>query len=728
MPLPPPAQCPPPASVLLSATLAIDESAIDASDAEYAAAFASATSLASDFPASEHFTEHSHHIANVDVRHVICARALTRNPDFDPDPLVDIPLRHAIEVVRRSRRLAHLPPELPEPVIGVKRKLPFDDVDDPPPPPLSPKPTKRPRLLSELDQPAAAPRRPSTPRPPSFAPPSFKFRTFVLAPPPAPSTSAATSRLIARTSPTSPLSTGPPAVLQSAPSPAADAAGTSPAPAAAGGPALRLPLPASVAPAPPPVTRRKSRSKRAKHAPAYKPLPSTPPPLIEYDYTILDFDKADITCSPSPRRSLPPPSPPPGPVPARPVAAQRPTHHRPDYYLQRAQDYRALLPLEQVRPAMALDSNDQPVLAVERLNRTVPGWRGAAPRPTIARVRAAWATPQLKDILQCLHIVPYLGRNTAISDMNGRTVFYRSTPFREHPGQDVVEQFAADSYRFAAASPITPGDRRHNARGQHYACILGVHRQYAKEAYYTRFHRRYLDNVAWYFREDGPASRLTKYLTTLIDTRFPAIAARMRANHAWHYQHTLASGTPLVPQFGLFWNFCINLPSPESGVPRVFCTPHSDAMNCAVLLCAVFVFWSKDWLAEEEWSWLVIWELGIVVECPRGCFLLYPSALFFHFNARIVKCPKGQKPTPTNSEELPKTDGFPLGARGSGVWFTQASMHSHTSERDGRGRLPDYEALARSCFPDMAPVVLSSSPTLDHLVDAFASAPFLSEL
>lgn len=102
------------------------------------------------------------------------------------------------------------------------------------------------------------------------------------------------------------------------------------------------------------------------------------------------------------------------------------------------------------------------------------------------------------------------------------------------------------------------------------------------------------------------------------------------------------------------------------------------------------------WLSEDEWSWLVIWELGIILQCPRGAFVLYPSALLFHFNVRVVKCKKGSQPDLNNSDEL-VADG--TGRRGSAVWFSQSTMFSCTNEKDQHGSYPDYDEVARSCFP-----------------------------
>ncbi|EJD42787.1 hypothetical protein AURDEDRAFT_168031 [Auricularia subglabra TFB-10046 SS5] len=758
---------------------------LDATDEEYAEVLEAAGGLADEtYPRTQHFTKEAISVVNVDIAHVMTARALSRYGDANPDPCLPVPSRQALVVVRRSLRLAGRPAEVAAPPAATKRRVrPLnEDAEEPP--------RKRCRK-GRAERPAEA----------MATPPRFCYSTVVVVPldraaeareacadggqgidggvakddAAGASDGAAGFRADRATE-----SSGAAGEDCTAPGPRSEGVAARPSPVGGGrssraglasgsraaggrgdgatsieglerherllhdelgaresgpaggaaGAAMNWALGVEAAvmqPAGEAPVRRKSRSKRRKNGPrgsqqksaAQGGLQESPEPELEpeYEYHVASFTEDDTSCKPTPQPAYAPPPPAPPRIELPQAGASRPTHHSPSYRVRRVQEYRSLLPLEVIQPAVVLDASDRPLLEVECLNRTAPGWRGFIPRLRISSVRKEWGTPGLKEIIDELKIVPYAGLNTAISDMSGRTVFYRTTPFREHSGEDVVEAFAADSYRFAAACPIKAGDRRHNPRGQHYACIMGVHRQYAKEAYYTRFHREYKEEIDWYFRENGPAWRITRYLTAIIDTRFPAVSERMRRNHAWHYEHTLASGSPLEPQFGLFWNYCINLPSPEAGVPRVFTYPHTDCMNCAVLLCAVFVFWQKGWVGEDEWSFLVVWELGVIVECPRGCFLLCPSALLFHFNARVVKCKRGESPTPSNTQELPKTAGFPIGGRGSGVWFTQASMHSHTSERDSKGRLPDYEALARQCFPDMRPVAWD-----------VAEAPFLSEL
>jgi hypothetical protein len=99
----------------------------------------------------------------------------------------------------------------------------------------------------------------------------------------------------------------------------------------------------------------------------------------------------------------------------------------------------------------------------------------------------------------------------------------------------------------------------------------------------------------------------------------------------------------------------------------------------------------------KQHSWLVIWEAGIVIELPARVFLLYPSALFFHFNVDIDRITGGHLASPflvsadallhlivvTDDKECPTPENsVPLSAecgQGSCVWFNQASMFQ-TSE------------------------------------------------
>ena len=47
----------------------------------------------------------------------------------------------------------------------------------------------------------------------------------------------------------------------------------------------------------------------------------------------------------------------------------------------------------------------------------------------------------------------------------------------------------------------------------------------------------------------------------------------------------------IKPLFGVFWNFCVNAPYPKAGVKEVICRPHIDAMNVAIGVCVVLVYY-----------------------------------------------------------------------------------------------------------------------------------------
>ncbi len=111
----------------------------------------------------------------------------------------------------------------------------------------------------------------------------------------------------------------------------------------------------------------------------------------------------------------------------------------------------------------------------------------------------------------------------------------------------------------------------------------------------------------------------------LLAQYFPGVALRYEECIAYTRAHY-----GLTPDYGLFWNWCLNAPRP--GVKRVHCDPHVDAKNLALGICIVFVY---GFFNHREKAWLVIWEAGVCIELPPGVFLLYPSSLFIHFNVDL---------------------------------------------------------------------------------------------
>jgi len=113
----------------------------------------------------------------------------------------------------------------------------------------------------------------------------------------------------------------------------------------------------------------------------------------------------------------------------------------------------------------------------------------------------------------------------------------------------------------------------------------------------------------------------------LVNKHFPKIAERYRQNAADIKKKHKGE---IEPHFGLFWNFCLN--AAHRDVPRVHCWPHIDSKNIAVGVCVLYIYGDFN---SKELSWLCIWEAGIIIELPPGVVLIYPSALFYHFNVDI---------------------------------------------------------------------------------------------
>ena len=67
---------------------------------------------------------------------------------------------------------------------------------------------------------------------------------------------------------------------------------------------------------------------------------------------------------------------------------------------------------------------------------------------------------------------------------------------------------------------------------------------------------------------------------------FPELAARIHQVNL-----KLEQNFQVKPDFGLFWNFCVNAPYEPDGIEEVLCHPHVDAMNGAIMVCVVLVYY-----------------------------------------------------------------------------------------------------------------------------------------
>ncbi|KAG6371709.1 hypothetical protein JVT61DRAFT_9053 [Boletus reticuloceps] len=210
---------------------------------------------------------------------------------------------------------------------------------------------------------------------------------------------------------------------------------------------------------------------------------------------------------------------------------------------------------------------------------------------------------------------------------------------------------------------------------------------------------------------------LTRHVCRILWLYFPECAARFQfAVDFWKKRG-------LVAQFGLFFNFCPNIPLSKG---RVHTLPHADRKNIAGGLCVLMAYHRNKSFNSKERAWLVIWELGIVLELPVGVALFYPSALFYHFNIDIadleIICAK-EFPDITKRNEYPKWCSDAEG-RGSLVWFNQASMiqsahldHLTVDEakKDGVDTATDFKADADKYFTPASPFTCPPPAALAQL-------------
>ncbi|KAF7311536.1 DEAD-domain-containing protein [Mycena kentingensis (nom. inval.)] len=207
-------------------------------------------------------------------------------------------------------------------------------------------------------------------------------------------------------------------------------------------------------------------------------------------------------------------------------------------------------------------------------------------------------------------------------------------------------------------------------RGPHMAIIAGWYRQSAKRPTLAAWHRDNEDLMENILKLKVMKD-LIGQITAVVEHVFPGIAKRFRKESKWHKKNY-----GIEPHFGLFWNFCLNAWFP--GQKFISCGPHADSKNTATI-CALFVYVLKGFeFNDDEYIWLVIWEAGVAIQLPAWTLLLYPSALFFHFNIdmadmKLVVVKGKDRPTPENSRPL--ASGGKEG-RGSIVLFNQSTMRA----------------------------------------------------
>jgi len=195
------------------------------------------------------------------------------------------------------------------------------------------------------------------------------------------------------------------------------------------------------------------------------------------------------------------------------------------------------------------------------------------------------------------------------------------------------------------------------------------------------------------------------FATRIVTSVFPGVKKRFEKSARWHRERH-----GITPEWGLFWNVCINSAFDLPGAsPLVHTGPHADEKNAvAICLLLIYVMAGAEFNHTQR-SWLVIWEAGVVVELPPWVIAAYPSSLFLHFNIdvnniRFVTTEGDVRPTPATSRPLVEGDNA---GRGSCVFYNQASMYAASetghgsiaaARLAGASTTSDYVGTAQEAF------------------------------
>ncbi|KAJ6477466.1 hypothetical protein C8R47DRAFT_937425, partial [Mycena vitilis] len=314
---------------------------------------------------------------------------------------------------------------------------------------------------------------------------------------------------------------------------------------------------------------------------------------------------------------------------------------------------------------------------------TSTGWHGISP-PGRAKAlvrqkyRAEPGAKQLHEYICRFLPVPYRiapevseERATFLVDSDDRIIMFRTyrPEWLMHSVDEVQEMvdtlvghhLASQSLRNACAK---------GERGPHFPCIIGYHRQSAKKPFLTSWHQKNKADVDA-FLALPITQRIIKWVSSVVKLVFPGVAASFEKEAA-----IILDTYGIAPQFGLFWNLCLN--AAFEGQDRIHCDPHADRKN-RIGVCGVLthILRGGEGFNHFQRTWLVIWEAGVVIQLPPWVLVLYPSALFYHFNIDIDQLEfvstEGTVDWPTRDNSRPVVAGDEWG-RGSMVFFNQSTM------------------------------------------------------
>ncbi|KIY62105.1 hypothetical protein CYLTODRAFT_494872 [Cylindrobasidium torrendii FP15055 ss-10] len=287
------------------------------------------------------------------------------------------------------------------------------------------------------------------------------------------------------------------------------------------------------------------------------------------------------------------------------------------------------------RDRRGADEVDLPGIDVEEVRTADGGWQGSRQvvRDIGVDVVAKWEARTLGQYLADVVLVPFRNSGqlpTKIYDNMGRLIIYRTALVGFINPELTVEyaatklspfmaQFMYECQKFVLGCTVEEGNQ---VRGPHFFQISGYDRNNKITPELRAWHRNHqnMRALATLFRVDGPMYRVTSYVNATLD-EFPGVRARY-----FQLKTYMERKYGISPQYGLFWNFCLNWGRDSRFVK---CLPHVDAMNIAIGLCAIFIYGVFN---SDEKCWLCIWDANLFIQLPPGVVLTYPSALFYHFN------------------------------------------------------------------------------------------------
>ncbi|PBK94273.1 hypothetical protein ARMGADRAFT_1078972 [Armillaria gallica] len=330
---------------------------------------------------------------------------------------------------------------------------------------------------------------------------------------------------------------------------------------------------------------------------------------------------------------------------------------------------------------------NSPALVAETLPITHESWHGRVMQVVLCEaIIAQWSTWTIMKVVQTFQKIPFSFESlqpTHIFDSKGRLIMYCSMAFNLD-----MKEFVAQAKAFMVrCSPFSEDAADGNSRGRHWFCIAGHDRQNKMDPALTASHRKNWQTIQDFFQPTRIFYRATLVHEISSSLLLPKSISMIATSLVWHhfpqiYQRYydcalyMQEKEGLLPLFGIFWNFCINVSRP--GVKRVYCRPHVDRMNIAIGVCVVFVYGKFN---HKEKCWLCIWEFGFVTEIPPNVFCLYPSSLLFHFNIDMSQVNIEDVEIKVTDRERPTKDSDPVNRnwkdeeeRGSCMWFSQATM------------------------------------------------------